>query len=93
MVFRTPPAGNHLFFNIGAHRVLAKQNPQWQEKEQPQQGHQWIPHHGEDLGAAPEAPMPPPQKDQATEEPTVEYQPPASEEQQAPNPTPEQELQ
>ena len=32
-------------------------------------------------------------KDQVKEGPTVEYQPPASEEQQAPNPTPEQELQ
>ena len=32
-------------------------------------------------------------EDQVEEEPAVEDQPPASEEQQAPNPTPEQELQ
>ena len=48
---------------------------------------------GEDPGAAPESTYATAPEDQATEEPVVQDQSPAFEEQQAPNPTLEQELQ
>ena len=45
-----------LFFNISAHRVLAKQYPQWQEREQPPQEHLWSLLEGKGLGITPAAP-------------------------------------